>query len=151
MMMYSYQRSLLPQPNKNDGLTMNTVDTDKSVSPAPNIMSLSALTTTTYPHVSNYTSMMTKSPNILPIPHHTKKYLLSNTLLFNAKSCDTADPTKPSSPPIPICPEIVSLMILDTYFNDTTYHPLSLHKGQHFPSSESYKSAVTCYGTQMKY
>ena len=96
--------SLLPHHNYDNGLTVNAVDTYNSVAPAPNPISLSDCTPTMHPRVSNYTSMPPKPPNIPNIPHHTKPYLLSKAPLSNSKYCDTSDPTKPSSPPIPICP-----------------------------------------------
>ena len=115
---------------------MNAVDTDNSVAPAPNLMSLSDLTPTMHPHFSNLNYMLINLPKIPTIPQHTKKYMLSNTPLSNAKFCDTDDPTKPSSPPIQICPEKGSLIILYASSNDTTDHPLKFHKGQRFPSLE---------------
>ena len=151
MMLYSQKMSLLPHPNSNEGLTIITVYTDNYVSPATNLMSLSDLTHATHPHVSNSTSMPPKPPNIPPIPHHTKASLLSNAPMYNAKSFDTADTTKPSSPPIQIFPEIGLLIIFDASSNNTMDHPLPSHKGQCFPSSESYKSEVTCYVNQIKY
>ena len=116
-MLYSQKMSLFPQPNANDSLTMNYVDKDNSVALAPNLTSLSACTPTMHPHISNSTSMLSKPPNIPPIPHHTNLSLFSNTLLSNAKYCDTSKPTKPSFPPITICTKIGSLIILDASYN----------------------------------
>ena len=96
--------SRLLQPNTNDSLTMKAVDTDNSVDPTPNLMSISDRTPTTHQHVSNSTLMLPKPPNIPHILYHTKPSRLLNVSISNAKYCDKADPIKPSSPTIPIFP-----------------------------------------------
>ena len=151
MMIYSQKMSLLLQTNANDSLTMKYFNTDNYVAPAPNIMSLLARTTTTQPHLYNYNYMITNLPNIPLIQHHTKPSLLSNASLSNAKSCDTSETTKPKFPPVPICPEIGSLIILEATSNYTTDHPCIFHKVQTLPYLEPYKYVVTCYGNQMKH